>query len=159
MDDLQKQETATILSSLSSLSNNDLMLEESPPSSIQELLLNRLFSNNTHSNYERLNVLCSVIYKHDIKIEWKRKIITIISNQTWLKSNYIEKLNACFQYIPECKNEIIKLYSLLTKQEIMNEHRHCILLNNNTLNTCCCGLSYCCIVQLFDNINKFKLEE
>ena len=159
MDDLQKQEIATILSSLSSLSKNDLILEESTPSSIQELLLNKLFSNNIHSNYERLNVLCAVSYNAYIKNKWKRKIITIISNQTWLKSNYIEKLNACFKNIPECKNEIINLYVLIIKQEYIKEHRRCVLFNNNTLNTCCCGLPDCCVVQLFDNINKFKLEE
>jgi len=156
MLDLQKQETAKILTKLSLLSNNDFMLEELNPISIQYLLNNTLFSLNKNINNKRLNIICSIIYKQFIKIDWKRKIIKNIKNDDWLIYNYIQKLNACIEYIPECKEELYLIYINLVKQERLISHRLITIYNNNINYTCCCGSLDCCIVQLFDNINTVK---
>lgn len=157
MTELQKQETAKILTKLSLLSNNDLILEELNPNYIEYLLKNTLFSFNDIINNQRLNIICSIIYKQFIKIDWKRKIITIITNDDWLMYNYIQKLNACSEHIPECKEELYSIYINLIKQERLIPHRQVTIYNNNIHSTCCCGSLDCCIVQLFDNIHNITL--
>ncbi len=154
---MEKEEVAQILSKLALSTPFDLILDQLEPHAIQSLLFQTLFSktNNINNKY-RLNILCSIIYFYYIKVEWKRHIIHIIDNTKWLQFNYVNKLNVCFEYIPECKKEIIEIYQTLIKQKRINDHRYSTLSTNNTFNTCCCGSLDCSIVQLFDNITKFE---
>ena len=155
---MEKEETALILKKLALLSNDELLLEELNPYIIQYLLSQLLFSKTNHlNNINRLNILCSIIYNYYIKIEWKRQIINIIDNKKWLEYNYIYKLNACMEYIEECKKDLIEIYLNLIKQERICYHRYVTVYDNNIFSTCCCGELDCSIVQLIDNINIFKL--
>jgi len=157
-----REDIAYILQKLSSLSYVDLILVNSTQyNNIEQLLVETPFlkknNNNDNDNNNRLNILSSIVYNIFIKVEWKKQIISIIDNNSWLSYNYIQKLNSCINYIPECKQELLNIYKKLSSNQNLIEHRQTHILNNNIYTTCSCGLLYCCILQLFDNINNNKL--